>query len=72
MTSVAASPPWRSRRRWCLEGNGWAQFLVSLSEASATHTTLTFHTIAGSAKPSKDFVAKTGPVTFRRARSRRP
>jgi hypothetical protein len=46
------------------EGNGTADFLVSLSEAFATSTTLDFATLDGSALAGEDFVARSGEVTF--------
>ena len=48
-----------------LEGAGnKAAFTISLSEAFATPTTLTYATQDGSARAGSDYVAKSGTVTF--------
>lgn len=46
------------------EGTGVATFVVSLSRAFASATSLNFATLAGSALSGKDFLAKSGTISF--------
>lgn len=46
------------------EGKGYAEFVVSLSEAYAEETTFRYATQSGEARSGSDFVGKKGTVTF--------